>query len=155
VWPGRPTTVTPIEAGITNRNFRVDVDGDVYVVRLAGADTELLGIDRVDEVEAGRAAAAAGVGPDVVAFLPELGCLVTRFVRGSPIPEERLGEPAVMRSIKAIHACPPIEATFPVFRIVELRDSAAARGVTIPEFYDEAHKAAARIEPASSVAPAP
>jgi aminoglycoside phosphotransferase (APT) family kinase protein len=160
VWPGRPTTVTPIEAGITNRNFRVDVDGDAYVVRLAGADTELLGIDRVDEVEAGRAAAAAGVGPDVVAFLPELGCVVTRFVQGSPIPEERLGEPAVMRSvvtsITAIHACLPIRATFPVFRIVErFRDSAAARGIEIPEAYEDAHGAAARIEAAFSVAPAP
>jgi aminoglycoside phosphotransferase (APT) family kinase protein len=160
VWPGRATTVTPIEAGITNRNFRVAVDGDAYVVRLAGAGTELLGIDRVDEVEAGRAAAAAGAGPEVVAFLPELGCLVTRFLQGSPIPEERLGEEAVMRSvvasIKAIHACPPIRATFPVFRIVErFRDSAAARWVDIPEAYDDAHGAAARIEAALSVAPAP
>ncbi len=160
VWPGRATTVTPIEAGITNRNFRVDVDGDAYVVRLAGADTELLGIDREHEVEAGRVAAGAGVGPDVVAFMPELGCVVTRFVQGSPVPVERLREPAIMRSvvtsIRAIHACPPIRATFPVFRIVErFRDAAAARAVRIPEAYDDAHRVANRIEAAFSVAPAP
>jgi aminoglycoside phosphotransferase (APT) family kinase protein len=160
VWPGAPTTVTPIEAGITNRNFRVDVNDDVFVLRLAGADTELLGIDRDDEVEAGRVAAAAGVGPEVVAFLPELGCVVTRFVDGAPIPEERLGDPAVMRSvvasIRAIHGCPAIRATFPVFRIVErFRDTAAERGVTIPSAYDDAHEVAARIEVALSAAPAP
>jgi hypothetical protein len=105
VWPGRPTTVTPIEAGITNRNFRVEFDDadeeDAYVLRLAGAHTELLGMDRNDEVEAGRAAAAAGVGPEIVAFLPELGCLVTRLLGRSPIPQERLGDPYVMRSIVA------------------------------------------------------
>src|SRR5207247_444615 len=160
VWPDATVTVTPIEAGITNRNYRVEVGDEVYVVRLAGADTELLGIDREDEVEAGRVAAAAGVGPEVVAFLPELGCVVTRFLAGSPIPEERLGDPPVMRSviasIRAIHGCPSIRATFPVFRIVErFRDMAAERGVAITAAYDEAHTVSTRIEESFSAAPMP
>jgi len=160
VWPGATPTVTPIEAGITNRNYRVEVDGGTFVLRLAGADTELLGIDREHEVEAGRAAAAAGVGPEVVAFLPGLGCVVTRFVRGEPIPEERLGEEDVMRSVigsvAAIHGSPAIRATFPVFRIVErFRDTAAERGVAIPPAYADAHAIAARIETAFAAAPMP
>ena len=160
VWPGGSPVVTPIEAGITNRNYRVEVGEGTFVLRLAGADTELLGIDREDEVEAGRVAAAAGIGPEVVAFLPELGCVVTRFVPGAPIPVERLGEPAVMRSvvasIRTIHACPPIHATFPVFRIVErFRDTAAERGVAIPAAYAEAHAIARRIEAAFAAAPMP
>jgi len=160
LWPGAEPRVTPIEAGITNRNFRVDVGGETFVVRLAGADTELLGIDRDDEVEAGRAAAAAGVGPEVVAFLPELGCVVTRFVGGSSIPEDRLAEPPIMRSvvasITAIHGCAPIRATFPVFRIVErFRDTASERGVSIPASYADAHEVAARIEAAFAAAPMP
>jgi aminoglycoside phosphotransferase (APT) family kinase protein len=160
VWPGGTPAVQPIEAGITNRNFRIDVEGETFVLRLAGADTELLGIDRDDEVEAGRVAAAAGVGPEVVAFLPELGCVVTRFVPGEPIPAERLGDPQFMRSvvasIRAIHGCPPIRATFPVFRIVErFRDTAAERGVPVPPAYDEARAVAGRIEAAFSSAPMP
>jgi thiamine kinase-like enzyme len=158
VWPGSTAAVTPIEAGITNRNYRVEVEGAVFVVRLAGADTELLGIDREHEVEAGRAAAAAGVGPEVVAFVPELGCVVTRFVHGDAIPDERLAEPDVIRaivaSIRSIHGCAPISATFPVFRIVEdYRDTAAGRGVAIPSAYDDAHAVAGRIETAFSAAP--
>src|SRR5439155_3176571 len=153
VWPGRATVVVPIEAGITNRNYRVDVDGETFVLRLAGTDTELLGIDRAAEVEAGRVAAAAGVGPEVVAFEPDLGCIVTRFVDGSPIPEDQLGDEAVMRSlvasIRAIHGSRPIRATFPVFRIVEgFRDVAAARGVQVPADYEAAHAVAARIDEA-------
>jgi len=160
VWPGATTVVTPIEAGITNRNYRVEVDGDVFVVRRAGAHTELRGIDREHEVEAGRAAAAAGAGPEVVAFIPELGCVVTRFVHGDAIPDERLAEPDVLRaivaSIRSIHGCAPIAATFPVFRIVEeFRETAAERGVAIPPAYDEAHAVADRIEAAFSSAPMP
>src|SRR5262249_17415415 len=160
VWPGRTRVVEPIEAGITNRNFPVDLEAAPFVPRRAGADTQLLGIGRDDEGEAGRVAAAAGVGPEVVAFLPGLGCVVTRFLPGEPIPEERLGEPAVMdsvvRSVRAIHACAPIHATFPVFRIVErFRDTAAGRGAPIPPAYDDAHAVADRIEAAFSAAPMP
>jgi aminoglycoside phosphotransferase (APT) family kinase protein len=160
VWPGATASVSPIEAGITNRNYRVEIDNGVFVLRLAGADTELLGIDREDEVEAGRVAATAGVGPQVVAFLPELGCVVTRFLEGSAIPAERLGDPDVMRSvvaaIRAIHGCPPIRATFPVFRIVErFRDTAAGRGVPIPSAYEDAQAIAGRIEAAFSAEPMP
>jgi len=160
VWPGRATAVVPIEAGITNRNYRVEVDGETFVLRLAGTDTELLGIDRAAEVEAGRVAAEAGVGPEVVAFEPDLGCIVTRFVGGSPIPEEELGNERVMRSvvssIRAIHGSRPIRATFPVFRIVEgFREIAAARGVRVPDDYEAAHAVAGRIEDAFAAAPAP
>jgi thiamine kinase-like enzyme len=160
VWPGRATTVVPIEAGITNRNYRVDVDGEIFVLRLAGIDTELLGIDRAAEVEAGKVAAEAGVGPEVIAFEPDLGCIVTRFVGGSPIPEDQLGDEAVMRSvvesIRAIHTSRPIRATFPVFRIVEgFRDVAAAHGVQVPADYEAAHAVAGRIEEAFAEAPAP
>ncbi len=86
-WDLAEPSVTPIEAGITNRNFRVGVDGELLVVRLAGADTELLRIDREAEVAAARAAAETGVGPQVIAWLPDHGCLVTRFVAtASPRP---------------------------------------------------------------------
>jgi thiamine kinase-like enzyme len=158
LWPGRETTLTPITSGITNANVKVELDGDAFVVRLPGADTELLGIDRRAELAATRAAAAAGVGPEVVDFLGE--CLVTRFVEGDPIPEADLQREDVLalvvRSVRAIHAAPAIPSTFPVFRIVErYRDLAAERGVTIPPAYQRAHELAERIEGALATHPMP
>jgi thiamine kinase-like enzyme len=149
LWPGHEPTLSPITSGITNSNVRVEIDDDAFVVRLPGADTELLGIDRQAELEAARAAAAAGVGPEVVDFVE--GCLVTRFVQGDPIPEEVLQREDVLgqvvRSIRAIHAAPSISSTFPVFRIVErYRERAASRGVPIPDAYETAHDLADRIE---------
>jgi thiamine kinase-like enzyme len=159
-WSGSDVGITPIESGITNRNFLVDVDGAAFVLRLPGRDTELLGIDRSAEHLAALAAATAGVGPEVVAFLADRGVLVTRFVPGTPIPvadlrrEDVLGR--VARTIRRFHNCSPIPATFPVFRIVErYRDAAAARGIAIPTEYGDAHAIASRIEAAFSRAPAP
>jgi thiamine kinase-like enzyme len=154
------TVVTPITAGITNRNFRIDVGGESFVLRLAGRDTALLGIDREAENEAGRAAAAAGVGPEVYAWLPDHACLITRFVAGTYIPEEDLQREdvlaSVIASVRGIHGCPPIRSRFPVFRIVEeYRTLAADRGVAIPRAFDDAHALADRIGAAFGAAPMP
>ena len=53
-WAGLEPEVTPITIGITNRNFRVDIGGESFVVRLSGKDTNLLGIDRAAENERAR-----------------------------------------------------------------------------------------------------
>ncbi|MGZ8688752.1 MAG: LPS biosynthesis choline kinase, partial [Gaiellaceae bacterium] len=66
VWPGRRAAVEVLGGGITNHNFKVTLDDGVFVLRIAGRDTELLGIDRNVEHEASLAAAAVGVGPEVV-----------------------------------------------------------------------------------------
>ena len=159
-WEGLEATITPITAGITNRNFRIDVGGEAFVLRLAGKDTGLLGIDREAENEAGRAAASAGVGPEVFAWLPEHTCLITRFVPGASIPEEDLQREdvlsSVVGSVRAFHACPRIRSRFPVFRIVEdYRKLASDRGVAIPAAYDQVHSLASRIEDTFDQAPMP
>ena len=82
-WAGHVRMVEPLSGGITNRNFRVAVGDDIYVVRLPAKTGALLGIDRAVEHEASRLAAVAGVGPDVIAFLEPEGALVTRFINGA------------------------------------------------------------------------
>lgn len=159
-WRGVEPVVTPITTGITNRNYLVEAGGERFVLRLAGSDTHLLGIDREAEHAAGLAAADAGVGPEIVRWMPDLSCLITRFVGGDHIPQEDLRRPdvldAVVRTIRRFHACPPIPSTFPVFRIVEeYRRTASDRGVAIPDAYDEAHDIATRIERALGRSPTP
>ena len=68
----------PLEGGITNRNFRARLGGHDYVVRVHGANTGLLGIDRASERLAVETAARLGIGPELVAT--PAGGLVTRFV---------------------------------------------------------------------------
>ncbi len=66
IWPGRHAELTPLGGGITNRNVLATLeDGQRFVLRLGGADTHLLGIDRSVEHEAsarrrGRRGRAAG-----------------------------------------------------------------------------------------------
>ena len=130
----------------------------VFVLRVAGEGTELLGIDRRTELEATRAAAAVGVGPEVVDFLEPEGWLVTRFVEGAIPPVERMREPEtlqrVARALRAVHSGPPIPGRFNSFRIVEdYRTTTFDRGAEVPPTYAWARQVARRIEQLRRAAP--
>jgi thiamine kinase-like enzyme len=149
VWPGREVRLEPLGGGITNHNFLVDSDGQRFVLRIAGTDTELLGIDRNAEHAAALAAADLGVGPEVVDFVE--GSLITRFVEGRPVPIEEMRRPEVLRetaqTLRRVHEGPAFPARFDAFRIVEAyRDTAVANGVRLPDVFDRAKAKADRIE---------
>jgi thiamine kinase-like enzyme len=149
VWPDRELEIEQLGGGITNHNFVVRVDGKAYVLRIAGADTDLLGIDRAAEHQAARIAAGLGVGPEVVDFVE--GSLITCFVGGGIVPVEEIRRPECLREVagllRRIHDGPPFPATFDAFRVVETyRRTAEAHGVRIPGQYEEAKAKADEIE---------
>ncbi len=144
LWPGRGALVEPLGGGITNHNFRVSVGTEVFVLRIGGKDTTLLGIDREHEYAASLAAASLGVGPEVVAFVG--GCLVTRFIDGRT--PDRLSPAAVGEMLSRVHGGPAFPARFDPFRVVEAyRRTAEERGVAIPTAHAEAARRAQAIEP--------
>jgi thiamine kinase-like enzyme len=151
VWPGRQARVEELGGGITNHNLKVEVDGESFVLRVAGKDTDLLGIDRTVELAATKSAAALGVGPEVVAFVEPEGWLVTRFVDGEIPPLARMREPDLLArvagALRAFHDAPAIPGTFDSFRVVEdYARIAAERGGEVPAAFDWAHEIAQRIE---------
>jgi thiamine kinase-like enzyme len=159
VWPGREARVSVLGGGITNKNLKVELDdGQAYVVRIAGSNTDLLGIDRRVELQAALQAAAVGVGPEVVTFVEPEGYLVTRFVDGDPVSPERMREAGTIRRVAAalrpIHQGPPLAGRFNAFRVVEeYRSIVFARGATVPEEYVRARQVARAVERARGAAP--
>jgi thiamine kinase-like enzyme len=151
VWPGRNARFDVLGGGITNHNLKVEVDGEHFVLRVAGKDTNLLGIDRRVELAATEAAAALGVGPDVVEFVEPEGWLVTRFIDGEIPPPERMREPEMLvrvaAALRAFHDAPAIPGAFDSFRVVEIyRQTALDRGGSVPEVFEWAHAIARKIE---------
>jgi thiamine kinase-like enzyme len=146
LWPGRVRSLEPLGGGITNRNFRIELDGEgTVVLRIGGKDTALLGIDRDVEHAATRAAAVLGLAPEVVAFVEPEGYLVTRFVEGSPPPQLDLA--GIASSLRRFHDGPPIPGRFDSFRVVEAYAATATmRGIAPPPAFAEAKRTADRIE---------
>ena len=86
----------PLGGGITNHNFVVEDAGERYFVRI-GDDIPIHGVMRFNELAASRAAAAAGVSPEVVHHEP--GALVMRFIDGETLDEARVREPKNLERI--------------------------------------------------------
>jgi thiamine kinase-like enzyme len=153
LWPGRDATVEELGGGITNRNYKVRLDGDVYVLRMGGAKTGLLGIDRQVEHAASVRAAEIGVGPEVVAFDELEGWLVTRFIEGRDIAPEAMHSPGVLprvaEALRRIHGAGPIPGRFDAHAVVEsYRAEALEHGAEIPDEFGAAHELSERIRTA-------
>ena len=159
-WTDVPLVLEAIEAGITNRNFKVTLpDGSAWVVRLPGERTEVLGIDRACEAEAARRAAELGIGPPVLGELPGVGTLVTRFVPGAHAADgtdfaARLD--TVVPALRAFHASSALAGRFPIFRVVEWHErDARTHGVPTPTLWPMLHDRAGQLERAFTIAPDP
>ena len=150
-WAGASPVVSVLQGGITNRNYRVDVGGRSYVIRIPGESTELLGIDRGGELEAARRAAMLGIGPPVLGELAGVGTVITEFVAGVSADGDTLlvGDrlERLVGAVAALHGSGPIAHEFPIFRIIERHSAdATANGVALPADHDQLAAAMARIE---------
>lgn len=139
-WGRRARVIGPLDGGITNRNTLVECDGKRFVVRIPGADTHLLGIDRNVEREANDRAAGLSIAPDVVAFIEPEGVLVTRFVTGAPVPAPDMADPDVLtrvaKMLLTFHSSSPLSGEFDGFRVASRHLTAArTRGVPVPDRY--------------------
>ncbi|HET7182668.1 MAG TPA: phosphotransferase, partial [Candidatus Limnocylindrales bacterium] len=111
LWPGRRPAIEPIAAGLTNANFRVEVDGTPYFVRVPGASTDLLAVDRGNELHNTRAAAASGVGAAVVAQDPDTGAFALEWIDGRTMSNAAFAADAfapqrIAASLRQLHAGP-------------------------------------------------
>jgi thiamine kinase-like enzyme len=148
---GDERAVSELPGGLTNTNYKVQVDGRSYVVRVSSKDAGLLAIDRENEYLNSKAAAEAGVGAGVVAYLPELGALVLDFIEGATMSSEDLRRGDRLREVAEacgrLHACRPFRDDFNMFRVQERYIGIVQeRGLRLPERYLEFAPQVARIE---------
>ncbi len=137
-WNVADAVVTPLVGGITNQNYRVDIGGETFVLRIGGKGTHLLGIDRGRESICTAIAAQVGVGAEVIHFLADEEVLVTRFIVGRGITPEMAAESGTLHrivdSMKRYHAGPAFPGTFSPFETVRnYHRLALERGVSFPD----------------------
>ncbi len=159
-WKGKHVSIQALSGGLTNTNFKVEVDGDPFFVRVPGESTELLAIDRRNEYFNSKAAAEAGVGPQVLYYLPEYQVMVLEFLKARTMSKETLnagGMPTrIAQAIKCLHTGPRFLNDFDMFRLTEYYlNICKEHDVRIPEGYWERMDIVKRIEQAMAVRPLP
>ena len=160
LWRGRRIAISPLSGGLTNENYLVECEGGRYVLRLPGQSTELLSIDRENEVYNTKAAASTGIAPKVLEHVGGLDVMVLEFIDGQTMSARTLQSgPMTARmaqSFHRLHAAPRFLKDFNMFRLIEyyLR-IVEEHGVEIPDGYRDWLGTVADIERASGVAALP
>jgi len=161
LWKGAgEIDVSPLSGGLTNENYLVRAGDRRYVMRLPGQSTELLAIDRENEVFNTKAAATTGIGPRVLEHVPGLDVMVLEFIDGKTMSAQALQSsemPARMaQSFHRLHAAPRFLRDFNMFRLIEqYLDIVAAHDVTIPADYTDWLPVVSEIERAVGAAALP
>jgi thiamine kinase-like enzyme len=156
IWRGQSPNVSQLSGGLTNENYLVEAGGLKYVMRIPGQSTELLSIDRGNEVFNTKAAATTGVGPRVIEHVPGLDVLVLEFIEGTTMSAGALQSkemPARMAtSFRRLHKSPRFLADFNMFQLIETYLGIVdEHGVTIPDGYRDRLPVIAQIERAVAV----
>lgn len=123
--------VTPLTGGITNENYRIDVNGESFVLRLCGKNTDMLGIDRRHEQACAAIVAKIGIGPEVFPFSQFHDVLCTKFINGKPVIPEEIVQPAmlhrIVQTIRQYHEGPDFPGLFSAFETVKSYHQLACR----------------------------
>jgi thiamine kinase-like enzyme len=159
-WKGKQISIHPLSGGLTNTNYKVEVDGAPFFVRVPGESTELLAIDRANEYHNARAASLAGVAPKVLHHVPEYNVMVTEFIHGETMSKDSLNQPGMparmAQAIKQLNEGPRFKLDFNMFRLTEYYLSLCRdRDVKTPDGYIERMETVGRIEQAMTAKPLP
>src|SRR5689334_6965861 len=108
--------ITPIESGLTNQNYRLDVGDRTFFFRRPGPATELLAVDRANELFNTRAAATAGVGPEVLQVDAKTGGMLLEWLPGRTMSNAAFQEPGmparIAEVLRRLHAGPRFRDDF-------------------------------------------
>ncbi|MGF6853757.1 phosphotransferase [Paraburkholderia sp. CI3] len=124
-WKGYDIRYAPVGGGISNTNWRVEVDGaqTAYFFKVPGQGTEMF-IDRRTAHEASVKAAITGYGAPVIAFLEDLGVEVFEFMEGWRASSnldflEREVRHNALRALKAFNDQPVLAQTKTMFDMID------------------------------------
>ena len=144
---------------LTNSTFKVTVGGESYALRLPGKDTADY-IDRAAEEHNARAATAAGVNAGILYLNAKDGTMLSQFIQGTAMNEEKFGRGPYMPvraalTLRRVHRLGPVFRTrFDVFAMLE-NYRRILRGLGMPVAGDRAaRRGAKKIRRALEASPA-
>jgi thiamine kinase-like enzyme len=124
-WKGRRLRYRPVLGGISNTNFRIEVEDDpvCYFLKIPGRGTEMF-IDRKASLAASKQAEVIGVGPRTFDYLDHMDIEIAEFIEGRrPSTHHDFVDPVIraeaVRAYRRFHAAPALPLTKTVFDMID------------------------------------
>jgi len=121
----QPHACVPLSGGTSNAAYRVRTGAGDFVLRLHGAQSALLGVNRENELVLHEIAARAGIAPALVATDPAGEFLIAQYVPGSTWTAAHMADPSCLahlgRTLGELHALPvPTVAAYEPGRLLRV-----------------------------------
>jgi len=134
--------IRQLRGGLTNDSYLIEVSGVFFVLRINADNSDQLGIDRRQEIQAMARAGDSHLAPAIIYVDHEIGFLVTEYIEGRVWNEGDLDSAnnilKLSTLLNSIHGLEPIETS--VFIAEKIRDYKNEIGAIIPGL-DEIEKA--------------
>ena len=115
-WKGKLIKVDPINRGITNINFKVNVDKRVFFLSIPDSDSELLNIDYRNKYYNNKICGDIKISPRVVHFIESDNLLVTEFIKSKTSSLTKFQSSKeikqLVKKIKLLHNAKPFLRNF-------------------------------------------
>ena len=115
-WKGKLIKVDPINRGITNINFKVNVDKRVFFLSMPDSDSELLNIDYRNKYYNNKICGDIKISPRVVHFIESDNLLVTEFIKSKTTSLTKFQSSKeikqLVKKIKLLHNAKPFLRNF-------------------------------------------
>ena len=140
-WQGKQVTYEPVPGGLTNPNFKVNVDGVNYFLKIPGDGTDF--IDRDNCHIANEIASRSGAGPKVCYYFADTGVEVFEWMEGYRTMSfgDVYDKDFLTKSVEAIRNFHAVDEKMPLVESVfdQCRDmvASAVQGRYLPPWHDK------------------
>jgi thiamine kinase-like enzyme len=159
-WMGGAVRVERLAGGLSHHIFRVDVDGESFVLRVLDPAVSAAGLGVPPEQEIANTVLAArgGAGPRVHEVLADVPALVIEYLPGRTLHLDDVRDPALIPGIvdacRRLHAGPSFVNDFDIFDArTRLLDVCARHDLPLPDGYHDHDGTVEQVREALSAAP--
>ncbi|MBC7463056.1 MAG: phosphotransferase family protein [Actinobacteria bacterium] len=137
ILQSRPAIVE-LSGGLTNKNLLIENEFGKTVARISSNSSYLLSIDRESEYQNSKLAAAIGIAPEVLDYLPGRGLLVIKYIEGQTCSarDVELNLSRIAESCRVLHSAQRFTRDFDMFEIQKsYLEIVQERGFRLPHGY--------------------
>ncbi|GAA4247834.1 hypothetical protein GCM10022255_025310 [Dactylosporangium darangshiense] len=158
-WMGRAVQWQRLQGGLSHHVYRIDVDGVPYVLRVLEPAVSAAGLGVAPEQEiVNTRLAAASVGAQVYAELPDVPAIVLEFLHGRTLSAAEVRRPEVVPALaeacRRLHAGPAFGNDFDIFiKRAELLEICRRHDLPLPAGYRDYESTVGAVRSALHAAP--
>lgn len=144
-WHGKDISIELHSGGITNRNYKVVVNGSLFFVSISGNNSRLLGVDWHNKFYNAKICGETDLSPKVVQYFPLQRVLVLEFLPLALCSTESLQALTVQRrlvhAVKVLHSGARFWQDFDMFRLIKFyMETVKDRVLVLPMGYADYRK---------------